>query len=228
MTFRLLFLGLLATPAFAQAIFLGPGAAYVSAGRNWIATKELDERLDSRGYPTFGQRATSAGVGGYRIFGGGLMLGAELTGLMLGEKPHLGREVGVSGGYATLGIGYVKQDSPRVRWYSRFGVGAGGLTLWVQNADTVTFDSVLDNPQPAPTRARLLTRDGGILDLGFGIEFLSRRTQGYLIGMRTGIVRSYFGSDSSWWLQNGTATNGPAASISGPYVRMTLGGAWLR
>src|SRR3954466_8387491 len=66
-----------ATMAGAQQSFLGPGAAFISFGTARVATSELDERLAANGYPTFGQKAKSAGLGGYRILSNKVMLGAE-------------------------------------------------------------------------------------------------------------------------------------------------------
>lgn len=215
----------LAPSAFAQQALLGPGAAYISLGRSQISTGELDDRLEANGYPTFGQSAGSLGIGAYRLLSNRVMLGGEITGLILDEKPHQGREVGIGGGYATLGVGYMKQLSPRLRFYPRLGLGAGGITMWIESADTVSFDSVLANPQPVSSRQRLLSRDGGVIDLGAGLEFLPKHL---LIGVRAGYVIASFGSDSNWWMQNGTATNGPKASIAGPYIRFVVGGAWRR
>jgi hypothetical protein len=216
----------IAPSALAQQALLGPGAAFISIGSAHITTSELDDRLQANGYPTFGQSAKSGGIGAYRIFSNHLVFGGELTGLALGEKSHLGNEVGIGGGYATLGLGYMKQLSPRLRFYPRLGLGAGGVTMWIQRADTVTFDSVLANPQPVPERERLLSRDGGVLDFGAGLEFLPKG--GWLLGVRAGYVAAAFGSDTNWWLQNGTATDGPKASIAGPYIRFVIGGAWRR
>lgn len=215
-----------ASSTLAQQALLGPGAAFISVGTARISTSELDDRLQANGYPTFGQKAASLGVGAYRVFGNGLMFGAEATGLIVDEKPHQGREVGIGGGHATLGLGYMKRISPRLRIYPRIGLGAGGVTMWIESADTVTFDQVLANPQPVDGRQRLLSRDGGVIDLGIGAEFLPKG--GLLLGIRAGYLAASFGDDNNWWLQNGTATNGPEASIAGPYVRFTLGGAWKR
>lgn len=212
----------------AQAALLGPGAAFLSSGRSSVETTDLDSRLRAGGYPTFGQKALNAGIGGYRLFQNHWMLGVELTGLAFKETASNGREYGLGGGYATLGAGYSKQLSQRVRIYPRLGLGVGGLTLWVEEADTTTFDNLLANPQPIPERARLLTHDGGVVDLGAGLEFLTRRDHGWLLGLRAGLILSSFGDDTNWWTQNGTATGGPPASITGAYLRVVLGGAWNR
>jgi hypothetical protein len=226
----LLALILAASPAAAQQDLLGPGAAFISAGISRIATADLDDRLASRGYPTFGRTATSIGLGAYRNLANGLMLGGEFNGLIIGEKPHDGRDVGLGGGYATLGVGYLAKLSPRLRVYPRLGLGAGGLALWIEDApDTVQFDDVLDDPQPLPGRQPVLNHDGLVMDLGAGAELLPRRSgRGLVLGIRAGYLVTSFGSSSNWQMYEQTAAGGPAATIAGPYIRVTIGGAWAR
>lgn len=223
-------LGAAAGSAGGQAALLGPGAAYVGGGISGIATGELDDRLAARGYPTFGRTAVALGLGGYRLLSSGVMLGGEFNGLVIGEEAHEGREVGLGGGYATLGVGYAVQLSPRTRVYPRLGLGAGGLALWIESeADTVGFDEVLADPRPLPGRQPVLSRDGVVLDLGAGAEFLpGGRGRGPLIGLRAGYLVAGFGSGSNWQLYEHTASGGPSATIAGPYLRVVVGGAWRR
>lgn len=219
-----------AGPAEGQQRLLGPGAAFISAGVSGIATGELDDRLAARGYPTFGRTATSLGFGAHRVLRSGVMLGGEFNGLVIGEETHLGRDVGLGGGYATLGVGYAVQLSRRARVYPRLGLGPGGMALWIETgADTVGFDEVLADPRPLPGRQPVLSRDGVVLDLGAGAEFLpGGRGRGPLIGLRLGYLLAAFGSGSDWQLYEYTAGDGPAASIAGPYLRVVVGGAWSR
>jgi hypothetical protein len=216
--------------AGAQQGLLGPGAAYVVAGVSAIATGELDSRLAARGYPVFGRTAASVGLGAYRVLASRVMLGGEWHGLIMGEQPHEGRVVGLGGGYATLGVGYAVELSPRARIYPRLGLGAGGLALWSESAaDTVDFDEALADPRPVPGRQPVLSRDGLVIDVGAGAELLpGGRGRGPLIGLRLGYLAARFGSGANWQLYERTAKAGPAATIAGPYVRVVVGGAWRR
>ena len=217
-----------ANDAYAQAALLGPGAAYIGGGVSQLQTTNLDDRLSANGYPTFGRDAVALGLGAYRILSSKVMLGFEGTGLIIGEEPHQGGEVGLGGGYATLGLGYMTQLSPRVRAYPRIGIGAGGFGLWIENADdSIPFDDVLANPRPVENDETILSRDGFVTDIGAGIEFLPRRRRGPMIGLRFGYLVAPF--SSAWDLfEEGMTTGGPDASISGPYIRVVIGGAWRR
>jgi hypothetical protein len=213
----------------AQAALLGPGAAYLGAGVAGINTENLDDRLRDHGYPTFGQRATIIGVGAYRTLQSGVMLGGEFNGLMIGEKPYANGDIGLGGGYATLGVGYMIKLSPRARVYPRLGLGAGGFGLWFDNeADSVRFDEVLDDPQPSvDIREPVLGRDGLVADVGGGVEVLrGRRGRGAMIGLRLGYLVAPF--DSRWHYYERKVSGAPDSNISGVYIRMILGGAWKR
>lgn len=215
-----------AASAEAQADFLGPGAGFVSAGASGIATGELDDWLAARGYPTFGETAVTLGLGAYRVLSGGVMLGGEFNGLIIGDEEHEGREVGLGAGSLTLGVGYVVNLSPRARVYPRLGVGVGGMGLWADRADTVDFEEVLEGETPVSDSETVLSRDGLVVDLGAGAEFLPRGRRGPLIGLRAGYLAASF--DADWDAYEHTAVGGPDASISGPYARVTVGWAWRR
>lgn len=215
--------------AKAQAALLGPGAAYLGGGVSGIDTGALDDRLVSRGYPAFGGTAAVLGVGAYRILGGGVMLGFEGNGLVMGEEEHDGGEVGLGGGYATLGLGYAVRLSRRARAYPRLGIGVGGLGMWIESEeDSVDFDEVLEDPAPASgAREPVLSRDGVVLDAGGGLELTPMgRGSGVLVGVRFGYLYAPF--ESSWDFYERTAAGGPDASISGAYLRVIVGVAWRR
>ena len=186
---------------------------------------KLDDRLAARGYPTFGSSATGVNIGAYGILPGGLTVGAEWHGLIIGDSEHEGRDVGLGGGYGTLGIGYMFDLSPRVRVYPRFGIGGGGVGLWMESdSGDVDFDDVLaDPPEPEPyEREPVLGRYGGVIDLGAGAEFLPGGwARGLMVGLRLGYLAAP--PTDNWSLHERTVTGGPEASIAGPYFRATIG-----
>ena len=216
-----------AAPAAAQADLLGPGAAYISAGISLMSTGALDDRLDERGYPTFGRSATAFGIGGYRVLSSSVMLGLEANPFFIGEESRAEGDVSLGGGFATLGVGYAIPITRRVRVYPRIGIGAGGLTMEFETAtDSVDFDDMLDAPTPAPIEPdAALSRDGIVFDVGGGAELLTGGNGGVLIGLRAGYLFAPW--DDEWDLvYQGHAIGGPDASIAGPYVRLAVGWAW--
>ena len=207
----------------------GAVVGYFAAGVSRIATGELDERLAARGYPAFGRTAAAVAVGAYGILPGGVMLGAEWHGLIMGDEAHEGRTVGLGGGYGTIGAGYDVELSPRVRIYPRLGIGGGGMGVWMQReGEAVGFDEVLADPDrhaalADSARSAVLSHGGMVVDLGAGAEFLPGGWgRGLLIGLRLGYLAAP--STTSWGLYERPVSGGPAASVSGPYVRLIVGG----
>lgn len=207
---------------------LGAGAAYLGVGASGIATGELDDRLAARGYPTFGGSATALNLGAHLILPGGLTVGAEWHGLIIGDVTHQGRDVGIGGGYGTLGLGYVVQLSPRARIYPRLGLGGGGMGLWIESDSVVEFDDVLADPKPIErVRRPVMNIISAVADLGVGAEFLPGGWgRGLMVGVRLGYLAAP--SVTDWQLGDHTVNGGPAASIGGPYVRALIGIGWRR
>ena len=214
-----------AGPAQAQRDLLGPGAGFLAVGAARISTGELDDWLAARGYPTFGRGAGALGLGGYRVLSSGVMVGFEGQGLLIGEETHGEGRVALGGGYATLGVGYAFDPSPRLRLYPRLGIGAGGMALWIEREDTLDFGEVLEQGT-ATGRPPVLSRDGMVVDLGLGAELVPRGRPGLLLGLRVGYLRGPF--TPSWETDGHWVSDGPEASIGGPYARVVVGLEWLR
>jgi len=211
-------------PAHAQRSLLGPGAAFVAAGGTRVETSELDDWLAARSYPTFGRAAVALGLGGYRTLSNGVMLGVEAQGLIIGSESHEDGVIGLGGGYATLGVGYAFEVSPRVRFYPRLGVGPGGMALWVEEDERPDFDDALAGGPPGADRSPNLSRDGVVVDLGAGAELLFARSGGVLVGLRAGYLMGPL--TDRWETYESEVSGGPHASIAGPYVRILAGWGW--
>ena len=205
--------------------FLDAGAAYFGAGVSGVRTGDLDERLTARGYPDFGSSGRAFSLGAHMILPGGVTLGAEWTGFDVGDGEQEGRDVGLGGGYGTLGFGYVIELSPQFRIYPRVGLGGGGIGLWIEtDSSDIGFDEVLADPEPSPDPLRepVLSTGSAVVDLGAGAEFLPGGWgRGLMVGLRLGYVAAPFASD--WRIHEREVTGGPGTSIGGPYIRATVG-----
>lgn len=208
----------------------GGYTGFFAAGVSEFATGELDDRLAAGGYPTFGNRGLGISLGAYRLLRSGVMLGGEWHFLGLGEKDHGGREIGLAGGYATLGVGYAVELSPRVRVYPRLGLGIGGMGLWTADDDAdeggeVGFDEALADSS-AGSSFSTLSQGSGVVDVGAGAELLLGSRGGPVVGLRLGYVATPF---DQGWSRNGRSLRGaPSASVAGPYVRVLVGWRRLR
>ena len=137
---------------------------------------------------------------------------------------HQGREVGIGGGYGTLGLGYVVELSPRLRVYPRLGLGGGGMGMWFESDSVVNFDDVLDDPKPVVDSLRepVLSRVSFVMDLGVGAEFLPGGfARGLMVGLRLGYLAAP--SSSNWQLRDQDVSGGPKTSIAGAYIRGVIG-----
>jgi hypothetical protein len=220
-----LVIAMLAEPAMAQKS-RDRYTGFFAAGMSRVSTAELNDRLAATGYPTFGSSPRGIALGAYMRLKSGLMLGGELHNLVVGEKDHAGGDVGLAGGYATLGVGYALELSPRTRVYPRLGLGVGGMGLWREDdsAVPVDFDSAFASPSTGRENTTL-SQGSMVVDLGAGAELLlSRRGGGPLLGVRLGYVATPF---DQGWTRDGIALSGaPRATVAGPYVRLVAG--WRR
>jgi hypothetical protein len=219
-----------AEPSHAQARESRIGyTAFFAAGVSRIATGELDDRLSASGYPVFGSKPLALNVGAYRLWHSRWMLGAEWHYLNVGDAEHQGRVVGLGAGYATLGLAYAVELSPRVRLYPRVGLGLGGMGLWSEEEGDAgsgadDFDGWLANPNTDPDYATL-SQGSMVVDFGVGAEVvLSRRGNGPLVGLRLGYLATPF--DQGWTRDGRSVSGAPDATVAGPYVRMVIG--WRR
>lgn len=207
----------------AQGAGLLPDAVYAGVGVSHIATDALDQALAAEGYPTYGRTAVAVTLGGTWHLAGGVALGGEWHGLILGADAQEGREVGLGGGYATIGVGYAVELSPRVRVTPRLGLGVGGLGWWVESeGEEVGFDEVLADPRPPPKSSTVLNRGSVMVDLGAGVD-LSPGGEGLspLLGLRLGYLAAPL--TTGWTLNDRPVVGGPEATGSGPYVRVVVG-----
>lgn len=225
--FLILSVGIGAEPSGAQARASPRGyTGFFAAGVSRIATGELDDRLSASGYPVFGSRPLALNVGAYHLWRSGWMLGAEWHYLDVGDAEHQGRVVGLGAGYATVGLGYAMELSPRARFYPRLGLGVGGMGLWSEEEGDVgsggdDFAGWLANPNTDPDYATL-SQGSMVVDFGAGAEIaLSRRGAGPLVGVRLGYLVTPF--DQGWTRDGRSVSGAPEATVAGPYVRVIIG-----
>jgi hypothetical protein len=208
------------TPADESAIEAS-GTGFFAVGTQFTDLNSLNNRLANAGYPTFASETVSLGGGGYGIVANRLMLGGEGHGLITADGTFQGRGVSVGGGYGLFTLGYLFRPAPNLRVYPQAGIGGGGLQLDIESQGTAdTFDDVLDTPNRSATvgRASLLASLGGGMEYQFGPP----GEGGVRLGLRAGYLLSAL--DSDWQLDEHSLSQGPDATMQGPFFRLIIGG----
>jgi hypothetical protein len=201
---------------------LGGRFTYVSAGSQTIGISKLNARLNAFGYPSFDETYITLG-GGVQFVPGKLMIGAEGAGLLRPTENVLGNfRTSLSGFYGTLTLGYNLFSHDNLLIYPQVGLGGGGMVLKIMERSSPTFDEALLNPR----RGVELSSMGFLIDVGIGARYLFRYREGarrgITLGLRAGYVSSF--SDRRWRLDRMEIPGGPAASFTGYYVRLMIGG----
>ena len=129
---------------------------------------------------------------------------------------------------AIFDLGYLAFAQDGLHVYPLIGVGGGGGRLTFDNTADRSFDDLAANPRVGATA---LT-GGFLMQVALGVDKLfvlgtrdeggRRREGGVVVGVRAGYV---FGPGQSNWGIGGTdVTGGPDLELTGPYVRVVIGG----
>ena len=220
-------------PAFLfVALFSGAGSciaqgsnevrSYFMAGAQGMDIGELNTRLKTNGYETFGKTFATFGFGSYGIKGR-YLIGGEGNMVIGGNKSAtIGADLFktyLNGGYGLLRFGYIVARRGGLIVYPTLGIGGGGLGFGIERKETVSFDSILQNPR----RNSILGVGFFLFDLGAGVDnlvIMNRRedeARGMAFGIRAGYLFAPYRSD---W---GDVLDGPDIGIQGAYVRLTIG-----
>lgn len=197
------------------------GAGYFAIGTNITELGPLNDRLSNAGYPTFSSEMLSIGGGGFGVAAERLLLGGEGYGLITSDAGYQGRNVSVDGGYGLFTLGYLLRPHENLRVFPQVGLGGGGLSVEIGSTGVDDFDDVLDDPN----RSATLEQGSLLLSLGAGVNYQFHppgESGGLRVGLRAGYVLSPY--TSSWQIDESTLSNGPDASLAGPFVRLTIGG----
>lgn len=197
------------------------GAGFFAVGGHEAALDNVNTRLRAAGYPAVSTTLVAVGGGGYGVVADRFLVGGEGYGLVGPSRTAGGRTITAGGGYGVFTFGYQFRPTPRWRLHPLLGVGGGGVQLKIGSAGAADFDDVLRDPD----RSATVTRGSLLVSLGAGAEyrFLGAPNNGGLqVGLRAGYVWAPSGAE--WELDGESLAGGPDATLSGPYVRIHVGG----
>lgn len=205
----------------------GAGMGYFMYGGSKIGINTLNASLEDKGYAKLSDNFISTGGGGQGIIGK-LIIGGEGHGLGGKQTTSGSYKSSLSAGYGFFNLGYLIYSTGHLNVYPLLGLGAGGITLKILETGTApSFDDILDDPK----RGVELSTGGFLLNLALGTEYFlilgrdERGEGGLVFGLRIGYTLAPFKRD--WEMDGEYISDGPKMGITGPYIRLMIGGGGM-
>lgn len=227
--FSLLFIMTISIIGYSQeSNKISGGIGYFMPGFSFSNISDLNNRLLDYGYPELSTGSLTLGGGGHFIYKN-FVIGGEGHGMIGNTSTNSKYKLNLSGGYGFFNFGYLIYKTPAMFVYPLLGIGGGGATLAI--TDRRNNPSDFNNLLEYPNRESYVTNEGFMLNLSMGMDFFvaglksENATAGWLIGLKIGYIYNMNGNE--WYYNNTTLNDSPNSSISGPYVRFTIGGGGL-
>jgi hypothetical protein len=198
------------------------GSGFFMVGIQNMDLDELNFALTSNGYPDFHDNFFSLGGGGYGVRNR-LVIGGEGHALLQSGETTFdgGFRTSIAGGFGMFNLGYQVVRTGNLAIYPLIGIGGGGITLSISERVTVDFDDVLDDPG----RSARLTTGAFVVGGALGADWfvpLGNARGGMVIGVRGGY--NYSPIETDWDLEGSDVAGGPDVALTGPFVRLSIGG----
>ena len=204
------------------------GVGYFMIGYSGLQISELNESFKSAGIPELSTGSISIGGGGHYIYKN-FILGGEGHGLLGATSENTDYKTSHSAGYGFFNLGYVVFQGKSINLYPILGFGGGGMTVSVTDKSKLTnsFDDILQDP----ARESYITSGGFLLNLSLGSDYFfaasksDKYTGGFLVGIKAGYILNITSND--WCFNGNQLNNSPNTGLSGPYVRIVIGGGGI-
>ncbi|MFC1489764.1 hypothetical protein ACFL6K_00995, partial [Candidatus Latescibacterota bacterium] len=198
---------------------------YLSLGGVSFDMDNLNTSLDNKGFSKFSDDLFSIGGGAFHKVAPRFLIGAEghfLIGKQIssdiGTKTYTSS---ILGGYGLLNMGYLAHTSDHLDVMPILGLGLGGLNLKIGES---SFDAILDNPTRAASLYTMSFLFNFALQTEYKVKILDDNGKDafFCVGLQAGYLLSPF--DSGWYMDEIALTDDPDGGLSGPYLRLTIGG----
>ena len=200
------------------------GMGYFMLGGGKLDIDALNTQLESTGHSTLSDNFISFGGGGHSLKGR-LIIGGEGHGLSAQDTESGDYTIAIGAGYGFFNIGYSLYSTGTLNLYPILGIGGGGLSVRIMEKGTSpSFNQVLNNPK----RGVDLSTGGWLLNLALGTDYIfamekdKRGQGGFALGLRIGYVFAPIKGD--WAMDGMDISGGPDLGITGPYIRLMIGG----
>ena len=204
----------------------GGGRGYFMCGGSIVDIDALNSRLEGKGYSKFSDSFFSLGGGGYAVINR-VIIGGEGHGLIGRDETSGNYKTSLSAGYGFFDLGYIVYSTGYLNVYPLLGLGGGGINFKIVEREAPSFDEVLDDPK----RSIELSTGGFLLNVALGTDYLLKLGEdeegegGFVFGLRVGYTLAPVKGD---WDMDGTEiSGGPEVGITGPYIRLMIGGGGI-
>ncbi len=204
---------------------------YLLFGGAIINNDAINDRLGENGLGDFSSYAGAVGFGGTRW--SGRYVSANEFEVLFWKKNRQDNRVGMlnTGRFSSLhGIRLV--NTPAFSLYPLAGIGAGFTTIKVWS-DERSFNDALAVGVESDGASKLF-QPTFLFDVGIGAHFSKKMPHGKpgmaTIGLRAGYVFDPVKSNR-WYQGRSVILDGPDGNLSGPYLRIVLGGSkphWIK
>jgi len=200
------------------------GVGYFQTGYSFFNLNNLNDLLSSSGMPELQNGSVSFGGGGHSIINS-FIVGGEGHGLIGSSSTNAEFSVSQGGGYGFFNIGYLALQKSFLTLYPILGIGGGGYSITITDRTNLptNFNDLLANPQNQST----LNKGGFMLNFSLGTDFFltGDANGGFIIGLRAGYLLEL--NKNKWYIADQELAGGPDAGISGPFIRLTIGGGGI-
>lgn len=198
------------------------GGNAVSVGVVSISAVEFNRQLKASSLPMQPSVGLTVGYGAYAMFGP-VLVGANGHAMLARTTVEQGWRSKAGGGYGLVDLGYAIVKRSTMMLAVMGGVGGSSVTTRLQQQGTREFADVLSQP------AISLDLAAHTWNWHSGVKAELRRSrQGMdaarLLSIEAGYI-GRIGTRTTWRTDVDAVRNGPAASLGGLYLRVSLGSA---
>jgi hypothetical protein len=199
------------------------GAGYFMPGASMLNVNNLNAMLNNAGYPSLSGNLISYGGGGHGVWNR-WVIGGHGHSLVGTPENSNNYTLDLAGGMGFIDFGYTLFTRPKMDIYPLLGIGLGGITLDIAEDTPQDFMDLLNNPDSGTE----ISQGGFLLDFSINATYLIDMAdlpferEGLIIGLQGGYVLDP--TDNTWYMNGNEVSNGPVMNMSGPYLRLLVGG----
>jgi len=203
-------------------VYAGGGMGYFIFGTGQFDFKNLNKELWLNGYPEINENFISFGGGGHfqiKRF----ILGGEGQGFLASKAANDNFSTYGTGGYGFFNFGLAIYQKKRFSSYALLGLGGGGYSIDISENGNADFNNIM----AGNFKQIHLTSGGFLMNFSLGTDFFVSGNAnddgvgGISIGLRFGYTLAL---SNSWSTENQSVSNMPSSQMSGPFIKLLIGG----